>query len=380
MLTVPTIVHMPGERPTVSSMASSSDTITPNNAVDTSQMPSMYTPTGTGDDSTGSSPAISTSPTEHEKPNTSNTDDAQYPSTMTDGQTSTTDTQPNESDPTKPAMPTMASAGTASSSSSTTTTTSTTIRDRPAMGTNDGLIHHTDPYFNEVKPPVHPYDGLGKPQDFSYLYPSLHQHDKYPVYQDIYPIYSYRPSFEPPTSISNYLHYDNVDHYAPAISYAPTVDYYGSTMMMTTTAGGTPPMAAHRPSGSSGSGGLSYMGNGWSNADDDHRPKVPGSNVGSPYGEGNSNFHSTDVSVTPTVPYIRTYFNPDDNLMKRKCEYTRLYLYGTCSIGPMSSSCLFQSFARSTFDIPSILGLITHQRTWPTANHSFHLNYIHIFS
>lgn len=305
MLSVPTILHMPGDRPSSPTMPSTADTAATTNDNDSTQMSSQQTPdeqqSSTSTHAAGSpTPAISTNPTMQEKPSTS-TDGAQYPSTMSTGQTVMISIEPDRSD-TKPPIPTMIT---------TTSTSMTTNRDRP-VSTYGGPMN-TDPYFNEVKPPSHPYDGIGKPHDFSYPYPP-HYHDKYHVYQDIYPLYSYQTSNEPPISMSNYLHYDNVDKYAPAISYTPTIDYYGTTMTMNGGANGGGSTLANRPMAT----GATYMGNGWSNMGDTNRQKVPGSG-GNPYGEGN--YHGTDWSVTPTVPYIRTYFNPDDNLTKRQCEY-----------------------------------------------------------
>lgn len=207
----------------------------------------------------------------------------------------------------------------------------TTTMDRfPSTSTTYGSNTNTDITTNEVKPQTYPptiymssgsgggsSGGTTKPDDFGYPYPPSYHH-KYNFFHGMYPFYTYPTIYETnypnsyPASSGN-----GGDGYAqtmPTISYTPTVDYYGTTPSMTTNYDGN-----NVPNTAS-----TYMGNGWSNADEIHRRKnggkYPDRDYSGTYPEGKYNetgagkkFNGTTRAPT-TVPYIRTYFNPDDYL------------------------------------------------------------------
>lgn len=185
---------------------------------------------------------------------------------------------------------------------------------------------HGDISTNEISRPTYPptYDNRQTP-GYHYPYPPQYDH-KYNYYQDVYPTYSYPMLYEHTYPMPNSPGYaPNV----PSSSYGPP-DYYSNTQY-SSTSGGTSPMDRPRePSpaygvptsqtiGSRpGSTGSTYMGNGYSNADEIRKPTMTpqGGYNPSKYPEGKYN-----TSTTPKmVPYIRTYFNPDDYYPNSKRE------------------------------------------------------------
>lgn len=190
-----------------------------------------------------------------------------------------------------------------------------------------------DIYTNEVKPPTMfsstpMYGGDVKPE-YNYPYPPQY-HDKYNYYQDIYPIYPMLYNGDSKYPGMNTFPMNGYAANVPTIgSPQPSVNYYGNTMTTTTTAmnSGRPSVSPH---GSETVGGTTYMGNGWSNAEELNRHKPNGEkptpsmsnaneyggNTGSgsttKYPEGNYNNNETPSRTT--IPYIQTYFNPDDFL------------------------------------------------------------------
>lgn len=189
-----------------------------------------------------------------------------------------------------------------------------------------GNTQNTDIYTNEVKRPTHPsmYDNQAKPdQNPNYPYPPQY-HNKYNYYQEVYPMYSHPMLYDGYPTNTGYYH--------------PTADgYYGST----STSGGaaTPSMSTYGTSTSTmnSNTGTTYMGNGWSNADEIHRHKphgtypnrLPTTSSSMPtntvYGDHSGQYPEGKYNGTRapphTVPYIRTYFNPDDYLTNARSEY-----------------------------------------------------------
>lgn len=196
---------------------------------------------------------------------------------------------------------------------------------------------NTDIYTNEVRP-QHPttiysstpmYVGDARPGT-GYPYPPQYPGDKYNYYQDIYPIYSFPMLYDgqsqhpgmSPFPTNGYA--SNVPSIGTPQS---TVNYYGggnpmTTTTMTTMNGGRPSMMPH---GSDTTGTTPYMGNGWSNADEINRRKPNGDKT-TPYGSGmgttrypEGNYYN-ESQPRSTIPYIRTYFNPDDYIPNAKRE------------------------------------------------------------
>lgn len=216
---------------------------------------------------------------------------------------------------------------------STTTNTNTNTMDRfPSTATTYGGGSSTDLSTNEVKPPTYPsiYVSDAKPDDFNYPYPP-HFHDKYNYYHEVYPLYTYPSYYDSsysggsymPSGIGNGGYAQN----SPTIGYPMQIDQYGTTPTMSgyDAVGSTSSMAGGGGGGGNGGSynGPSYMGNGWSNADQSDHRKQQGErypdrdpNSGS-YPEGKYN----GTRANNTVPYIRTYFNPDFYLKDSKSEY-----------------------------------------------------------
>lgn len=302
---------MMSNRPTLPSMTSTMNTMTTTNMIipntNEANPPSMHTTidtsSSTSSDDTGSSAMtpISTNPSMQEKPTTILHDETQYPTITTGSMPTITNTMyPNKIDSTKP---------------TTTTTTTTIVKDRYHPSTSTAYDSHsgTDFYLNDVKPSI--YDGIGKPDDFNYPYSSHyhHNHHKYHSYQDIYPLYSYSSMFENPLPLSNYLPNDHYAPNIPAIGYHPSsIDYFGSTPSLNNYN-----IGSTIPTGST----TTYMGNGWSNVDEINNRHKQQHGQKYPF-EGKYNV--TDTALKPTVPYIRTYFNPDDYyIFNSKCEYNK---------------------------------------------------------
>lgn len=196
---------------------------------------------------------------------------------------------------------------------------------------------NTDIYTNEVRPqypttifPSTPMYGADVKPDYVYPYPP-HYHDKYNYYQDIYPMYSFPMLYNGDPQHPGMSSFPG-NGYAPNVPSigAPqtTVSYYGNPMTttMTTTAmnGGRPSIMPHE---TDATGSTAYMGNGWSNADEINRRKpygektTPSMSHSNEYGGGGGisttrypegNFNNNESRPRSTIPYIRTYFNPDD--------------------------------------------------------------------
>lgn len=267
----------------------------------------------TNDITSSSMNTISTNPTMSEKPDSTSTENQSTqnnPSTFSSGgSVPTTNLYPNTIDSTKmPSPPTIM----------------TTMDRFPSTATTYGSTN-TDLSTNEVKPQTYPtiYMTSSKPDDFNYPYPP-HFHNKYNYYHEIYPVYTYPTYYESnypngygPSSSSgggggggSITDGGGYAQSMPTLSYQPESDHYGTTPSMTTYGGGAPNTAS------------TYMGNGWSNADDSNHHKQNGErhpdrdNSGS-YPEGKYN----GTRTPDTVPYIRTIFNPDFYLMDAKSEY-----------------------------------------------------------
>lgn len=200
-------------------------------------------------------------------------------------------------------------------------TTSTTYGGGSSDAGND-MPTNPDLTTNEVKPPTYPtiYMSSTKPDDFDHPYPPQYQ-NKYNYYHEIYPVYSTYPMLYD----TNYMpssgstgngggggggsggYAQNI----PTLSYHPNVEMYGTTPTMSTTYGGTRiPNTA-----------TTYMGNGWSNADDVIRRKQNGAK----YPDGDNSGYNPEgkyngTRTPPTVPYIRTYFNPDDYITNAEAK------------------------------------------------------------
>lgn len=368
MITIQT--EMPSDRPAMPTITTSTTNVNTmiSNANDGSsdRIPTVQTTadTSTMNDVTSSSMHpmstnhISTNPSMPDRPDTTMTNNQHTSSnpsifsssnnnggsggggtTGTTGTMPTTNMYPSTSDSTKgPGIP---------------PTMITTTMDRfPSTSTTYGNTNTMDLSTNEVKPPTYPsiYVSSNKPDDFSYPYPPNY-HDKYNYYHEIYPIYTYPMVYETSNYPSSYMPSDGTGSsgnggggYAPNVptmSYTPnTVDYYGTTpSMMTTYGGGSGTtygggnMGSTYGGSSNGGGGTTipntpttYMGNGWSNADDIHRRKYGGrypdyDNSGA-YPEGKYNgSYDNGTGAPSTVPYIRTIFNPDDYNTNAKSEY-----------------------------------------------------------
>lgn len=226
------------------------------------------------------------------------------------------------------------------------TPTMTNIPDRPSTSG----YGNTDIYTNEVRP-QHPtsiftstpmYFGDTKPE-YNYPYPPQYP-DKYNYYQDIYPMYSF-PMLYNGDGQHPGMNAFPMNGYAanvPSIGTPQsTVNYYGNSMPTTTTTAmnGGRPRPPQIPHGTEPMGTTPYMGNGWSNADEINRrkpngdrttPSMPQPNeYGGSGGGGNGigttrypegNYNPNDTRPRTTIPYIRTYFNPDDYIASRKRE------------------------------------------------------------
>lgn len=185
---------------------------------------------------------------------------------------------------------------------------------------------NTDLSTNEVKPPTYPtiYMSSTKPDDLNYPYPP-HYHNKYNYYHEIYPVYTYPMLYDnnnnyhgggyTPSSGGGYA--QNI----PTLSYNPNMEFYGTTPTMSTSPYGGGDTRVPNTA-------TTYMGNGWSNADEVIRRKQNGAKYpdrdNSGYNpEGKYNGTRTTAGTPATVPYIRTYFNPDDYITnaEAKSEY-----------------------------------------------------------
>lgn len=277
MPTITILNDMASDRPAIQAVSTSTSTANANtmtsSANDVDRTPTAQTTadTTTMTDATLSMTSVSTNPSLSEKPDAEHTPPipSTYPSVPS------TNMYPSTIDNTKmPDPPTMI----------------TTMDRFPSTST----YGNTDLSTNEVKPPTYPtYMGSSAmPGD------SPHYHNNY--YHEIYPVYTYPMVYD--TTYSSYLPGDA--GYAPNMPTAnyPTTDYFATTPSMS-------------PYGGNSHTGPSYMGNGWSNADNRHKPNIgryPDYSGHGPEGKYNG--------TRAPIPYIRTYFNPDDYYAKR--EYT----------------------------------------------------------
>lgn len=273
----------------------------------------------TNDMTMSSMNTLSTNPSLSEKPNTMYPDSQNTqgnPSSTPNGHTmTTTNIYSNNMDSTKmPNPPTMM------------TTTNTMDRFPSTAITYGGGSSSTDLSTNEIKPPTYPsiYVSDSKPDDFSYPYPP-HFHNKFNNYHEVYPIYTY-PSYYEDGYANGYMPNGAGSGYAqntPTVGYPMQIDQYGTTPTMNVygTAGSTSSTGGGSDSNSNSNRpntGATYMGNGWSNID--HRKqgeRYPDRDNSGSYPEGKYN----GTRAPATIPYIRTYFNPDFNLKDAKSEY-----------------------------------------------------------
>lgn len=267
MLTIPS--EIPGDRPTSTSMITSTDALqtTNTNAVQSSASPTQNQ--STNDMMPPSMKPTSGNPT---MPST----DLQYPSsnpTYSNGPITTTNINMNPSNVDNTKMPTV----------------STTMNQFPSTYGNNDLN------TNEIRPPTHPssiYMSSHKPDYYPY---SSQYPNKYDHYPDPFFSYQFPISYENQYSMNSFLssNENGLTSNMPTMDYHTTNDFYESTPPITTYGG-------------------PYMGNGWSNAYDmnrrQHNGKYPDREGSSTYPGGNYN----ENRVPATVPYIRTYFNPDD--------------------------------------------------------------------
>lgn len=316
---MPTMGTMETEMPSDHPSMPTTGTTNTNGAITSSSSYSDRMPTAqtsadastTNDMTMSSMNTMSTNPSLSEKPGTMPTDNTQgNPSSTSNSHTmTTTNVYSNTVDITKmPNPPTMMS-------------TTNTMDRFPSTAMTYGGGSSTDLSTNEVKPPTYPstsiYVSDAKPDDFSYPYPP-HFHNKYNYYHEVYPIYTYPSYYESSYSDGGYA------PNTPTVGYPMQIDQYGTTPTMS----GYGAVGSTSSTGGGGSSGSSsnrpaYMGNGWSNVDQSDRRKQGerypdrDQNSGS-YPEGKYN----GTRANATVPYIRTYFNPDLYLKDGKREYT----------------------------------------------------------
>lgn len=265
MLTMP--AEMPGDRPTSTSMITSTDALTTNtNPVQSSPSPTQTQSMPSNDMMPPSIKPTGTNPT---MPSTDLQDPSSNP-TYSNGPITTTNMNMNPSNVDNTKMPTV----------------STTMNQFPSTYAN------TDLNTNEIRPPTYPSIYMSSQKPDHYPYPSQYP-NKYDHYPN--PFFSYPMFYENQYSMNSFLS-SNENGYTPNVptmDYHSTNDFYGPTPSVTTYAG-------------------PYMGNGWSNAYDmnrrQHTGKYPDREDSSTYPGGNYNGNRAPV----TVPYIRTYFNPDD--------------------------------------------------------------------
>lgn len=300
MITLQT--EIPSDRPSIST--SSTSTMHSNTMVsgstDPDRSPTAQTTSDTsvGSDMTSSSiNPMSTNPSTAMKPDSTLPNNNQnVPSTFSSGSIPTTNMYPNTVDSTKmPGPPTMI----------------TTMDRFPSTASTYGSTN-TDVSTNEVKPPTYPTFMNGdKPNDFTYPYPPNY-HTKYPNYHEMYPFYNTYPTYYDTSYPNGYgpgggSYASN----APTASYQPTFDYHGTTPSMSPYGGSSVPNTA-----------TTYMGNGWSNAGETGRRTQNGSRY--PDFDNSGTFPGGKYNGTRSpsmIPYIRTYFNPDDYYINSKSEY-----------------------------------------------------------
>lgn len=276
-----------------------------------------------------------TRPPYAERPNTSTMQDRYTPSTG--GTISTTNENTNTADgsryPTTERYPNTGGTGGGSTTNtdhgSTMPYGNTNTQSGTSTWNNMNTYGHTDTSTNEIssRPTYSPnYDNRQTP-GYHYPYPPQYDH-KHHYYQDVYPTYPYPMPYEPSYGPG---YAPNV----PSSSYGPPHDYYSNTQH-SGSSGNTSPMDRPRePSpaygvptsqtrpGPMSSTGSTYMGNGYSNADEiknSRKPTMSPQNgyLPSKYPEGKYN---TSTASTPSmIPYIRTYFNPDDYFPNSKRE------------------------------------------------------------
>lgn len=318
--------EMPSDRP---SMPTTGTTNT-NGAITSSssysdRMPTIQTSADsstTNDMATSSMNTMSTNPSLSGKPSTMSTDNTQGnpSSTLPNSHTMTTTNMysSNSVDSTKmPNPPTMM-------------TTTNTMDRFPSTAMTYGGGSSTDLSTNEIKPPTqYPstsiYVSDAKPDDFTYPYPP-HFHNKPNFYHEVYPIYTYPSYYESSYSDGGHMPSGSGSGYAqntPTVGYPMQIDQYGTTPTMS----GYGAVGSTSSTGGSSSNRPLYMGNGWSNVDPSDRRKQgerypDRDHISGSYPEGKYN----GTRANATVPYIRTYFNPDFYLKDGKSEYTKCQL------------------------------------------------------
>lgn len=205
-------------------------------------------------------------------------------------------------------------------------TTSTTYGGGSSDAGSD-MPTNPDLTTNEVKPPTYPtiYMSSTKPDDFNYPYPPQYQ-NKYNYYHEIYPVYStypmlYDTNYMPSSGSSGNGGGSGGGGYAqniPTLSYHPNVEIYGTTPTMAAPEHGSTYGSTRIPNTAT-----TYMGNGWSNADEVIRRKQNGAKYPNP-DRDNSGYNPegkyNGTRTPPTVPYIRTYFNPDDYITNAEAK------------------------------------------------------------
>lgn len=290
------VITMGTSTSTTNTMSTSSDGDRQPTAQTTSDTPTM------NDVTSSSINPMSTYPSMVDKPDAQMPDNhhtSSHPSIFSSSAIPATNMYPStvDSDTKMPSPPTMI----------------TITMDRfPSTSTTNGNTNtNTDLSTNEVRPPTYPsiyMTSSTKPDDFSYPYDN-----NYNYYPEMFPLYTYPMLYD-----STYMPGTTGDGGGyVSNTYTPTVDYYGTTPTMTSTYGGG--------GGSSGipNTASTYMGNGWSNADELNRRKNGGKypdrdrdhSGAIPEGKYNG------TRAPATVPYIRTYFNLDEYYTNAKSEY-----------------------------------------------------------
>lgn len=310
---------IPSDRPAIPVNTMTTSTGSMNTMNDTDRTPTVQTTAADASTMTDANSAamhpMSTNPSMPDKPDTAMPENPQMSSgssTFSNGHVPTTNMYPNSIDSTK--MPIGPSTMITTTMDRFPTTSSTYGNDMPT---------NTDLTTNEVKPPTYPtiYMTSTKPDDFNYPYPP-HYHNKYNYYDEVYPMYTYpmlydnnyQGNYVPNSGGSGGVSGGGYAQNVPTLSYNPNVEFYGTTPTMTTTFSDTRiPNTA-----------TTYMGNGWSNADEVIRRKQNGAKYPDRDNSGYNPEGKYNGTRTPaTVPFIRTYFNPDDYITnaEAKSEY-----------------------------------------------------------
>lgn len=264
-----------------------------------------------------------TNPPYAERPNTITTGGTmttlnEYTNTMDGNRHPTT-----ERLPTTDHYPTMEGGGGGSGGGTTITDYTSTMHGGSGTWTSTGSHGNTDVHTNEITRPTYTpgYDDHRQTPGYQYPYPPQYD-NKYNYYQDIYPTYSYPMLYDHTYPMPNAPGYA---HNAPSSSYGPPNDYFSSTRPREPSPVYGIPTSGTRPGTTGTTDGSTYMGNGYSNADEiknQRKPTMPSQDgyLTSKQPEGKYNTTTSTPSTPPVVPYIRTYFNPDDYFPNSKRE------------------------------------------------------------